>query len=178
MFNLLTKFAKGKYLLLFFVILILFELLFMKVLTPRFLEFSGGVQLLDTTLFYSPEQAQTMVADYGSAGRSYYNYIQLADLFFPVVYALLLALSITKLISSNNLRQSHWRWVALIPLIAGVCDWLENIGIFTMLRLYPRDFGIVATITNLACILKFGGIGLSILMIFFLGTWNLIRKLW
>lgn len=165
MFNLLTKFAKGKYLLLLFAVLILFELLFMKVLTPRFLELTGGVQLLDTTLLYSAEQAQTMVADYGSAGRSYYNYIQLTDLFFPVVYALFLALSITKLILANNLQQSNWRLLALIPLIAGVCDWLENIGIFAMLRIYPRDFSIVAALTNMACILKFGGIGLSVFII-------------
>jgi len=151
--------------LLLFIFVVLFELLFMRVLTPRFLEITNGMELLDMTTFYAPEQAFEMIENYGPEGRAYYNYIQMVDFFFPIVYSLFFTFLIAKLMMLNNLFQPRWRFLAFVPLIAGICDWLENIGIFAMLRIYPRDFRIIAVLTNMVCVLKFGFILLSIVII-------------
>jgi len=146
-------------------LLILFEILFAEILTPQFLKLTKGTGLLDMTTFYNPEQAFEMIENYGPGGRAFYNLIQIVDFFFPIVYTLFFMSLTAYLLKLNNLIQSRWRFLVFIPLIAGLCDWLENIGIFMMLRMYPRDFGTIAQITNISCILKFGGIGISILMI-------------
>ncbi len=161
----INKYARPLTILLFFVLVILFEIVFTVFLGPSFLEITNETDLLDMTMFYSAEQAYEMVGQYGPDGRDYYNYIQIVDFFFPVVYALFFALLITYLLQRRNWLETHWRRLALIPLVAGLCDWLENAGIFIMLRRYPVSFDIAAQMTNMVCILKFGLIGLSMLVV-------------
>ena len=161
----LNKYALPLTILLFFVLVILFEIVFTVFLGPRFLEITNEIGLLDMTTFYSAEQAYEMMGQYGPDGRDYYNYIQIIDFFFPVAYALFFALLITYLLQRRNWLETRWRWLTLIPLVAGFCDWLENTGIFIMLRRYPASFDIVAQMTNIFCVLKFGLIGLSMLVV-------------
>ncbi len=163
--NILSKYATPRIIIALFALLVLFEVLFMQILGPRFLELSNGTNLLDMTTFYSADQAYEMIENYGPDGRAFYNYVQLADLFFPVVYTLFFAALLTYLLKRRNLLETRWRRLALFPLLAGLCDWLENAGIFTMLHLYPARMDTVATFTNLFCMVKFGGIGLSLLVI-------------
>jgi hypothetical protein len=139
--------------------------MFTVFLGPRFLEMTNKTDLLDMTTFYSAEQAYEMVGQYGPDGRDYYNYIQIVDFFFPAAYALFFALLITYLLQWRNWLETPWRQLALIPLVAGLCDWLENAGIFIMLRRYPAPFDIVAQMTNIFCVLKFALIGSSMLVV-------------
>ena len=164
----LNKYARPLTILLFFVLVILFEIVFMVFLGPRFLEMTNETDLLDMTTFYSAEQAYEMVGQYGPDGRDYYNYIQIVDFFFPAAYAFFFALLITYLLQRRNWLETPWRRLALMPLVAGLCDWLENAGIFIMLRRYPASFDIVAQMTNIFCVLKFALIGLSMLVALFL----------
>jgi len=164
----LNKYARPLTILLFFVLVILFEIVFTVFLGPRFLEITNETDLLDMTTFYSAEQAYEIIGQYGTEGRDYYNYIQIVDFFFPAAYALFFALLITYLLQRRNWLETPWCRLALIPLVAGLCDWLENTGIFIMLRRYPASFDIVAQMTNMVCILKFGLIGLSMLVVLIL----------
>ncbi len=154
----------------------MFEILFQGILGPRFLELSNGTELLDMTPLYTPDQAYKMIDQYGSAGRAFYNYIQLADLFFPIVYSLLLTSILFRFFSAVEIVKSQIYSMIYLPLLAGLCDWLENLGIFMMLRIYPQRLDWIASLTNLACLLKFSGIGLSIALILFLTSVGLVKR--
>ncbi len=173
---LINKYARPLTILLFFVLVILFEIVFTVFLGPRFLEITNETDLLDMTTFYSAEQAYEIIGQYGTEGRDYYNYIQIIDFFFPVVYALFFALLITYLLQRRNWLETPWRRLALIPLVAGFCDWLENAGIFIMLRRYPVSFDIAAQMTNIFCVLKFALIGLSMLVVLVLLGMSFIQS--
>jgi len=175
--NKIQSFARTPLILSLAVLMIFFEILFKSVLGPRFLELSNGTPPLDMTVGYSPEEAYQILGQYGQAGRDFYNYFQLADFFFPIVYSLLLMVLIFRLVSANNLSQSPLRWLIYLPLAAGFCDWLENLGIFTMLRFYPQRSDIIAIMTNLACVVKFSGIILSMILVLVLFIAFLIRKM-
>jgi len=161
--KLLHKNIRLSIILILFGLLLFFEVLFLGILGPRFLELSQGTELLDMTTFYSPEQAYDMIDNYGPGGRAYYNHIQLADLFFPIVYSLLFISLIAFFLGKINKISSNWRYLLLAPVVGGVSDWLENLGIFSMLRIYPQQFDAIARMTNIACIVKFAGLSLSIL---------------
>jgi C4-dicarboxylate transporter len=66
-------------------------------------------------------------------------------LLFGITYTLLLAYFLKKL----NKLKSPYTFLCLLPIIAGIADYLENIGIITMLNSYPdlTEAGVNATNT-------------------------------
>lgn len=44
--------------------------------------------------------------------------------------------------------------LCLVPILRGIFDYLENIGIIVMLSIYPKFFSNIANITNIFSILK------------------------
>lgn len=65
----------------------------------KFMEYTGGTQLLDQTMNYSPEKAYEMMERYGEKGRYYYLYRILIpmDILIPLVYALFFSVLITQI---------------------------------------------------------------------------------
>ena len=151
--------------LIFLALVILFELFFSVLLIPAFENRTGGEALLDMSFGFGAEQAYEMVGNYGVEGRRYYHTIQLVDLLFPVSYTLLLLSLIGYLAKRRNrdrlLLCPVSRWLFL-PLLAGICDLLENAGIFAMLRIYPDPFPVVARMTSIFGVFKFSAIAVSI----------------
>ncbi|MBN1798920.1 MAG: hypothetical protein JW822_10100 [Spirochaetales bacterium] len=53
----------------------------------------------------------------------------------------------------------------LIPLAGTLFDLLENLGIFSMIRIYPAGFEAVALLTSISGIIKFSLNGISLLLV-------------
>jgi hypothetical protein len=71
-------------------------------------------------------------------------------LLFGLTYSLLLAYFLKKL----NKLKSPFTYLCLLPIIAGIADYLENIGIITMLNSYPDLTETTVNATNTFSVIK------------------------
>ncbi len=93
----------------------------------------GGLELLDTRQWYTPEQAAAL---FGALDRldprakAVYAWTEVSvDLLFPVAYGLLLALALLRLYGNG-------RPLYLLPLAGAAADVLENISIALLAATY------------------------------------------
>lgn len=139
-------------LLIFFIVVIDFTSAPFSV--PTFMKYTHGTKLLDMEINYSPEKAYQMLTDYGLTGRQLYLNILTMDLIFPLVYSLFLMITVTLLFQKLFSPDHPIQKLNLIPLVAGLADYLENFGIATMLLNYPTKYTWVAGVTNVFTITK------------------------
>jgi hypothetical protein len=85
-------------------------------------------------------------------------------LLFGLTYCLLLAYFLKKLSKLNT----PFTYLCLLPIIAGIADYLENFGIIAMLKNYPDLTEIAVKTTNCFSVLK--SISTSVLFIVLITT--------
>lgn len=96
----------------------------------------------DMRFYSSGDDVVSFLNACGPAGRNTYQNMQLADLAYPAIVALFLASSLalaTKRLSSGN----SMRWVATVPLVAALFDYLENAFAWLAITSHPQ-----AIVTN------------------------------
>lgn len=129
----------------------------------------GSSMSPDTSFFYSPADLLQMTEDYGPDGRqSYIRSRWTFDLLFPLVYVSFLAVGISwfykilvnplKLFSLSN----------ILPILAGIFDYLENSGSSLVMGLYPVLVPGLALLTAVFSAVKWILVGGSFLVYFFL----------
>jgi len=144
-----------KILMLFFLTNIVYTVM-LAVTIPLVMRFSGGMKLLDMMpTGYSPAYVNTLLSVLGNEGRNAYLFKQLpVDMIYPglfgITYCLLLAFIIRKLGKLDGLLF----FLCLLPLFSGLFDYCENIGIITMLRMYPDFPSLIANSTSFFSVLK------------------------
>ena len=92
---------------------------------PKTVAYSGGMKLLDMMpQGYNSEYVNELFSKLGEEGRGVYLFNQIpVDMIYPFLFGITYSLLIA--------------YLCLVPLIAGIADYLENIGIITMLNDYP-----------------------------------------
>jgi len=109
---------------------------------------NNSVMPLDLMFFYSPAKAFEMMDKYGEAGRSIYLKIELtADIIYPIIYTLFYGLLLSWLFQRAFRPTSGMMKLNAMPVGAWFFDLLENIGIVTMLTMYPTQADVLAWIT-------------------------------
>jgi hypothetical protein len=98
-------------------------------------------------------------------------------LLFGISYCLVLAYFLNKL---GKLESSLF-YLCLLPLLAGLFDYFENIGIIALLNSFPHTSVVLSQITNMFSVLKSAFttiyfITLNIVLIVF-GVTRLLQKL-
>jgi hypothetical protein len=113
--------------------------------------------------FYTPAGAFAMIEKYGPAGRALYMKIELSvDIIFPIIYTLFYGLLISWLFQRAFKPDSKMQRWNVVPVGAWLFDLLENIGIVAMLAMYPSQPVLLAWLTMLLGLLKWGLAFLSI----------------
>ncbi|MDP4094392.1 MAG: hypothetical protein Q8920_13635 [Bacillota bacterium] len=141
------------------VLLILFILVVLLVIIPDFIkvpvgplkfeEYSHGIKMIDMTTNYSPSTVYNMVENYGAKARNYYIYVmEPFDVLVPAIMGLFLAGTITLLFKKAN-KHKLVLLLQVIPLLGWVFDYLENIGVITILVNYPHKLITVVKAANL-----------------------------
>lgn len=159
------------------IVLLILEALFMGYVMPAAggilaLAANNSVLPLDLMFFYTPDQAFEMINKYGEAGRSVYRTIELtADIVYPIVYTLFYGLLISWLFQRAFKSNSKMQKLNVIPVGAWFFDLLENVGIVTMLSVFPSQPAILAWLTMIFGSLKWAFAIASIL----LSLYGLIR---
>ena len=73
----------------------------------------------------------------GVVGREAYRSMQVADLFYPLVFALFMASSLAMVISRLAPRRRSLLALAALPLVASAFDYVENACAWLALAVYP-----------------------------------------
>ncbi len=123
---------------------------------PSIEQYSGGMKLFDLSPGgYSYEYANELLTKLGEEGRDLYLYNQLPlDFLYPGLFAiscsLLLSWIFLKIFSSN----SKIFYCCLIPVAAGVFDYIENIFIIFFISSYPDISHESVEISSMVTIVK------------------------
>jgi hypothetical protein len=127
---------------------------------------NNSVMPLDLMFFYTPAQAFEMMDRYGKAGRSVYLKIELtADIIYPIIYTLFFGLLLSWLFQRAFKPESKMQKWNVMPVGAWFFDLLENVGVVSMLMMYPSKPDVLAWLTMLFGLLKWA---------FFLVTMGLV----
>ena len=109
---------------------------------------NASVTPLDLMFFYTPEQAFAMIEKYGDAGRSLYMKVELtADIIYPIIYTLFYGLLLSWLFQRAFKPGSKMQKLNAMPVGAWFFDLLENVGIVSMLAMFPSQPAILAWLT-------------------------------
>jgi len=108
----------------------------------------GGLPPFDARGWWTLRDAQAMMTACGPTGRTAYLHQQLVDLAYPVALAGLLLAATTLLVR----RPYGFRWwPVLVPAVAmTVLDYVENIGVWTLLLDWPDTHPAVITLAAAA----------------------------
>lgn len=132
----LKKYATPKNILITLGLWLLALILVQGYMLPYF-EKITGILVIDLYSDYDAAEAYKMFKDYGEEGRKFYNYIQVVDMLMPLFTGLFLGLLSTRLLVLANFKYPS---VGSLTLLLTFFDYLENLGVFLMLRIFPRPF--------------------------------------
>lgn len=124
---------------------------------------NGSIQLLDTMLNYSMEEAYEQIKAYGENGRKIcvFNTLIL-DSLFPLLYGAFMSLILVYL-----LRETKYRILILMPLLVILVDYVENTHIAFLLINFPERLPNVAYWCQLVTLIKWTLIGFVLMAISF-----------
>jgi hypothetical protein len=165
----LYAWAKGRLILLILIVIVLFlgltEALFQAFSDPTLADKVS----LDSRFLYTPETAFAAVASYGDAGRIRMIWIHLVwDFIFPVLYTAFLSLFMSWLFQRGFRPGSRLRKLNVVAVAGGCFDLLENVGIVTMILVYPAQPAVVAWLSTIFSMGK-GSCGVVIILLLLIG---------
>ena len=118
---------------------------------------NASVTPLDLMFFYTPDKAFAMIEKYGDAGRALYMKIELtADIIYPIIYTLFYGLLLSWLLQRAFKPESKMQKYNAMPAGAWLFDLLENVGVVSMLAMYPSQSSALAWLTMIVGLLKWG----------------------
>ena len=152
----IEKNISGKKVLGLFILTNLVYAFMLTVTIPKTMEFSNGMKLLDMMpTGYDLNYVSELFTSLGENGRLTYLTNQIpVDMIYPMLFGLSYCLLLGYFLKKLNKLKSPYFYLCLIPIIAGIADYIENFGIITMLKSYPNlTQGMVST-TNLFSVIK------------------------
>ena len=154
--KLIYTLSNGKTVLIFFVLSTLVYFLMMTFTIPNLAGIANGMKILDLIPEgYDKQYVDSLFTALGENGRYAYLYYQIPlDLIFPLLYGVGFCLLFAFFLRKINQLTSPFFYFSFLPLIAAISDFIENIGIITMLTQFPNYSEETVTITSTISFLK------------------------
>ncbi|MBD3327899.1 hypothetical protein GF340_01195 [Candidatus Peregrinibacteria bacterium] len=172
--NTIHGYATGRNILILFIITQMLYAFMLMVTIPQVSEYAGDMVLFDLKPEgYSVDYAQGLLETLGEDGRDLYLTHQIpVDFlypgFFAVTYMLLLSFIFKRVFSDDSWMQV----LVFVPFLAGIFDYLENIGIIAMLTQYPDLPSAIVTLSSVFSVGKSTLTTLSFVLLFVaIGIW-------
>ena len=130
---------------------------FMLIFTiPKVMSFSDGKKILDMLpTGYNAEYVNSLFETLGEKGRDAYLFNQIpVDMVYPFLFGISSCLVLAFFLNKINKLNGTLIYLCLLPVFGGAFDYMENIGIITMLANYPDISNLSVSITNIFSILK------------------------
>ena len=155
--------------------LIFFTMLFYTI--PAVEHFAPGKQLFDLSPSgYSYLDAISLLDALGSEGRSVYLTLQLPlDFIYPALFAVTCSLLLAWTFSKGFSPESKIYYFSVVPVLAGLFDYLENICIISMLNTWPDISRALVNISSAFTILK-SGFSTVFFILFFVGIFYAVKN--
>ncbi|NNL15896.1 MAG: hypothetical protein HKO81_04560 [Flavobacteriaceae bacterium] len=152
----IEKNISGKKVLGLFILTNLVYTFMLTVTIPKTMEFSNGMKLLDMMpTGYDLNYVSELFTSLGENGRLTYLTNQIpVDMIYPLLFGLSYCLLLGYFLKKLNKLNSPYNYLCVIPIIAGIADYLENIGIITMLKNYPELKETAVYTTNIFSVIK------------------------
>ncbi|MCJ7466475.1 MAG: hypothetical protein MUO53_07260 [Maribacter sp.] len=158
---------QGKKVLLLFVLTNLLYILMLTFTIPTVMGFANGMKLLDMMpLGYDLDYANALFNALGPQGRDAYLYNQLPmDMVYPALFGISYCLVLAYFLKKLNKIDTKLFYLCLLPLFAGLADYLENFGIINLMTNYPNLTSGMVTTTSFFSLLKSGATSLYFLIL-------------
>jgi hypothetical protein len=128
----------------------------MAITIPKLSGFADGMKILDMMPEgYDKEYVDALFTALGTNGRYTYLYEQIPlDLIYPALFGIAYCLLFAFVLRKLKQLQSPFIYFSFLPIVAGISDYIENIGIITMLTEYPNYSAETVAITSTFSFLK------------------------
>lgn len=121
----------------------------------RMTAYSGG-KILDMEFNYSPDRAYQILEAYGAEGRAFFvSTLAVIDTFTPILMNLFLAMTISVVFRQAFPSDSRLQKLNLLPFVAMLGDYFENLGIVLMIRAYPARVDVLVRFAAFSTNTKF-----------------------
>ena len=108
-----------------------------------------------------------MAEAYGEAGRQAYIHARFTfDVAWPLVYTFFLVTAMSWLFQRGFPPESPWQLANLVPLLAALFDFLENMTTSWVMARFPEPAPLAGILASLATPLKWTLVGGSVLLLF------------
>ncbi len=158
--------VSGKWVVLsFLLVLILFVFLILPGSTQIEIADRQAPKIPDLSFWYTAEHLYKIAEIYGEDGRiAYVKMHTCFDVIWPVVYVGFLAVSLSWIFSRVSGRSVYHR-LNLIPVFAGIFDFLENLFTSIVMLRYPEFSRGIDSLAPIATLMKWILIYLSVLIL-------------
>lgn len=111
----------------------------LTVTIPKTMGFSNGMKLLDMVpTGYDLDYVSELFNSLGEIGRETYLTNQIpVDMIYPLLFGLTYCWLLAYFLKKMSKLHYPFTYLCIIPIIAGIADYLENFGIIAMLISYP-----------------------------------------
>lgn len=134
----------------------------------------------DMSFFYTSDELYQMAEAYGQVGREAYIHARFTfDLVWPLVYTIFLATVISWLFQKAFAPESLWQRMNLVPVLAALCDYLENIFTSLVMLQFPNRMPLVAMLASVFTMGKWILIGGSFVLLIIgvvVGVWRWLKN--
>jgi hypothetical protein len=156
--TLIEKNLAGKKVLFLFALNFLIYIIMIGFTIPAVMQYANGMQLLDMMpLGYDMAYVTALFENLGAPGRQAYLYRQLPlDMVYPLLFAVSYPLVMAYFLKKLDRLHGPLFYLCLLPLLAGLADYLENIGIIALLGQFPDLSPTSVTIGSTMSLIKSG----------------------
>ncbi|EDP70863.1 hypothetical protein FBALC1_08888 [Flavobacteriales bacterium ALC-1] len=152
----IEKNSSGKKVLGLFILTNVVYTFMLTVTIPKTMEFSNGMKLLDMMpTGYDLEYVNELFNALGENGRLTYLNNQIpVDMIYPLLFGISYCLVMAYFLKKLNKLNSPVKYLCFLPIIAGLADYCENIGIIRVLNNYPDFTESAVSITSMFSVIK------------------------
>lgn len=130
-------------------------LIFNNGFIPKLQALTPGRDILDNTFGYSSADVISLFDSYGEAGRqAYLSYLLIFDFAYPLLFAFASSALLGWIIISHVENSKALRWLYLSPFLLLPLDYIENLGLITMLLNFPTQMLGLASAVGLVTTIK------------------------
>lgn len=153
--DLLRRASTGRMALLALLIFASFTAIILPRQAARSEQETGSSASPDTSFLYSRVELYQMAESYGDEGRQSYVRARFTfDLVWPLVYTLFLVTSISWLSGRAFTPDSPWQRANLVPVLAALFDYLENLATSLVMLRFPDQTPVVDLLAPVFTLLK------------------------
>lgn len=155
MIRYLPKLPSGRQIIALLIVTNLIYALMLGYTIPTLMEYSSGLPIFDMSpMGYSYDQAMTLLAALGGEGRAFYLTQLALDMIYPAMFAMTYYLLFVWLLAKCGITNGVWQWLAMLPVLSAVADYLENISIWLMLSSYEDVTPLMAEAASMFTVTK------------------------